>query len=89
MIYIFGNHPVRDFETWKPIFESDQPRAAAAGIHLVKLLRSVANPNTVHLFFTAPSVEAFERFIHDPVLPELMKEAGVLAPPAFEYFTEA
>lgn len=89
MTYVFGNHPVQDFDAWKPVFDSDQARANAAGIHLVKLFRSLENPNSVSMLFTIPSKEAFQAFIHDPVLPELMKNAGVLAPPTFEFFTEA
>ncbi len=89
MIYVFGNHPVQDFDTWKPVFDSDQPRAKAADIHLVKLFRSLENPNHVSMLFTVPSKEAFVAFINNPALPELMQKAGVLAPPVFEFFTEA
>lgn len=88
MIYAFGSHPVQNFDTWKPVFDSDQPRAEAAGIHCVKLFRSIDNPNEVNFLFTAASMEAFDQFIHDPVLPELMKSAGVLAPPSFRFFNE-
>ena len=89
MIYVFGNHPVQDFGTWKPFFDSDQPRAKAAGIHLVKLFRSLENPNDVSLLFTAPSKEVFLDFFNNPVLPELKKSAGVLAPPTVQFLTEA
>lgn len=89
MIYAFVTHPVQDFDTWKPVFDSDQPRANAAGIHLVHLFRSLDNPNNVSMLFTAPSAEALDAFMHNPVLAELMKKAGVLAPPTVELFNEA
>ncbi|MCC6462256.1 MAG: hypothetical protein IT260_17445 [Saprospiraceae bacterium] len=89
MIYILGNHPVRDFDTWKPYFDSDLARATAAGIHLIHLFRGLDDPNSVSILFSAPSKEAFLAFFNNPVLPELMQSAGVLAPPSIQYFTEA
>ena len=88
MIYVFGSHPVQDFATWKPIFDSDQPRAKAAGIILQKLFRGSENPNEVSMLFTVPSKEAFEQFIQEPTLGERMQQAGVLAPPVFEFYEE-
>ena len=89
MIYAFGSHPVQDFDAWKPVFDSDQPRAEAAGIHCVKLFRSLDNPNEVNMLFSATSMEAFDAFVHNPILAGLMQKAGVLAPPTFRFFTEA
>ena len=89
MIYALVSHPVQDFAAWKPFFYSDQARVNAAGMRLVKLFRSVDNPNNVSILFSAPSQEVFDAVLHDPVLPELMKQAGVLAPPTFQLFNEA
>lgn len=89
MVYVFGTHPVQDFDAWKPVFDSDQARATAAGFQLVHLLRGVENPNLVRIVFAVPSKEAFQAFASDPILAQKMKEAGVLAPPVFEFFTEA
>lgn len=89
MVYILGNHPVRDFDTWKPFFDSDLARAAAAGIHLVKLFRDLDDPNSVSILFSAPSKDVFLTFFDNPVLPELMQSAGVLAPPSIQFLMEA
>lgn len=89
MIYGIASHPVQDFETWKPIFDSDMDRAHANGITFIKLLRSVENPNDVNIFFSVPSKEAFDAFANNPILAEKMQAAGVLAPPVFRFFTEA
>lgn len=88
MIYVLVSHPIQDFDVWKPVFDSDQPRLNAAGARMVKLFRSLDNPNSVSILFSAPSKEVFDALVHDPVLPELMKKAGVLAPPTFAFFTE-
>lgn len=89
MIYALVSHPVQNFEVWKPVFDSDLARASAAGIGFVKLFRGLENSNLVSILCTAPSLEGFNAFFHDPILPELMKNAGVLAPPTVEIFTEA
>ncbi|MFN0213233.1 MAG: hypothetical protein ACKVT2_03180 [Saprospiraceae bacterium] len=89
MIYAIVSHPVQDFEVWKPVFDGDSARATNAGIVIVKLLRGLENPNLVTIVCTAPSLEGFNAFFHDPILPELMKNGGVLAPPTVEIFTEA
>ena len=88
MIYVLLSHPVQDFDTWRPVFDSDQARAAAAGIRNVKLLRGLENPNEVSIFCSVPSKEALDSFVNDPTLPELMKKAGVLAPPTIQIFHE-
>lgn len=88
MIYAFGSHPVKDFDTWKVVFDSDQPRAEALGIHCIKLLRAVEDPNLVNFLFSAPNNETFDAFLHNPALGELMQQAGVLAPPTFQFFNE-
>ncbi len=89
MIHAIVSHPVQNYDVWKPVFDSDAARASAAGIRFVKLLRGLENPNLVTIICSAPSVEGFNAFFHDPILPELMKNAGVLAPPTVEVFTEA
>ncbi len=89
MIYAILSQTVEDFKTWKPVFESDQPRAAAAGIECVKLLRSLENPNEISVLFSAPSSDALHRFFSDPILPVLMKRAGVVSLPTLEIFGEA
>lgn len=89
MIYAFVSHPVQNFEVWKPVFDSDKARATASGIQFINLLRGKENPNEVSIFCSAPSQEAFDAFFHDPILPELMKDAGVLAPPTVQIFTGA
>ena len=89
MIYAFVSHPVQDYDTWKPVFDSDSARAQAAGIRFIKLLRGLENSNEVSIFCSAPSREEFESFFHNPILPELMKDAGVLAAPRVEIFQEA
>lgn len=83
MIYIFGSHPVQDFNTWKPVFDSDQARATAAGVQLQQLFQDLDNPNNISMLFSAPSKEVFDRFCADPTLGQLMQQAGVLAPPVF------
>ena len=59
MIYILLSHPVQDFDAWKSIFESDQERASAADIQLIKLLRSKENPNEVSIFCSAQARKPF------------------------------
>jgi hypothetical protein len=36
---VFIAHPVADYDTWRPVYDADKPRRAAAGITDVAVFR--------------------------------------------------
>ena len=89
MIYVLVSHPVQNFETWKPVFDSDQPRVKNAGLTLHNIFRSAENPNDVSILFSAANKAVIETCMQDPALPILMEKSGVLAHPTVQFFNEA
>ncbi|MFN8352971.1 MAG: hypothetical protein U0Y10_00870 [Spirosomataceae bacterium] len=49
---------------------------------------ALEDPNLVNFLFSGPNQDAFDAFLHNPTLGELMQQAGVLAPPTFQFYTE-
>jgi hypothetical protein len=80
MARIFINHPGSDYDKWRPAFDADKPRRAAAGLVDVAVLRDVGNPNSIWIVGEGER-ETAERMFQDPELGKLMEEAGVTAPP--------
>ena len=76
----FPTHPVSDYEKWRPIFDADRPRLAAAGVTVVAVLRDTANPNLGWSCLDGERAVG-EKFLQDPEVGKIMQEAGVLAPP--------
>jgi hypothetical protein len=82
MARMFINHPVSDYGKWRPVFDADKPRRAAAGLTDVAVLRDADNPNSVWIVADGER-EAAEEMLQTPDLEKLMLEAGVTAPPEF------
>lgn len=49
MAEIFLNHPIDNYDTWRPTFDADAPRRSAAGMTNVSVLRDVDDPNSIWL----------------------------------------
>jgi hypothetical protein len=80
MAKIFLQHPVADFDKWRPIFDADGPRRDAAGLTNVRLLRDADDPNSVWIVADGDPAK-FEEMMKDPELGQAMQDAGVTAPP--------
>ena len=72
---------VRDYDTWKSVFDDGEPLRAKHGCSGHEIFRSDEDGNdlTVHLRF--PSREAGDSLRTDPELAAIMKRAGVETPP--------
>jgi hypothetical protein len=82
MARVFINHPVSDYDTWRPAFDSDQPRRTAAGLTDVAVLRDADDPNSVWIVFEGAR-EAAGAMLANLELGNVMQEAGVTAPPEY------
>lgn len=75
-------HEVNDFNSWKVVFDEDEPRRETAGFKFLSILRSVEDENSIAIFFMTPDHKAAKDFISDD-LQEKMEEAGVSSVPSF------
>jgi hypothetical protein len=80
MARVFIHHPVADYDKWRPVFDADKPRRAAAGLMDVAVLRDADDPNSVWIVGDGDA-GAVEKMLQDPDLAKVMQEAGVTAPP--------
>ena len=80
---------VRDYDTWKRVFDDGEPLRAKHGCsgHVVYRSDDDANDLTIHLQF--PSREAGESLRADPGLAAAMERAGVETQPTVTWVREA
>ena len=81
MSYIYVNHKVKDFNSWKPFFDKDIFEQEKFGITPAKLFCSANDRNDVHILFEASDLEKAQKFFSDPRLKNLMHTAGVISEP--------
>jgi hypothetical protein len=81
-LIILVQHRVRDFTSWKPVFEQQgglvRMKHGATG-H--SLYRSLDDPNDVVVSVDFPEEERARSFLADPALKEEMEQAGVQGQP--------
>ncbi|MEP7046675.1 MAG: hypothetical protein ABI949_08355 [Ilumatobacteraceae bacterium] len=86
MAKIFLNHPIADYDTWRPIYDADTPRREAAGMTNVVVLRNADDPNSIWLVGDGDP-EKFNTMMQDPGLADAMQKAGVTGPPQVFFAT--
>ena len=61
-------HPVRDFEAWKSVFDSDPARREVGGVRRYEIYRPIDDPNYVGVnleFDSQGTAEAFKRGLEE------------------------
>jgi len=87
--YTIVSHLVKDFDTWKTIFDQFEPIRKEAGELSAVVLRHADDPNMVTVINTWDSIEAFQALFNREELKVGMAEAGVTAPPTIVIANEA
>jgi len=82
MVKVIVQHEVKDFKTWKKVFDADQPSLKKAGVELKGLYTSAKNSNDVTMIFKAPSAETFDKVMSDPQRQQDIQKAGATTVPA-------
>ena len=80
MAVIILSHEVKDFASWRPIYDADSARRDSAGLKEVAVGTQSDNPNKVFMIWEGDPSNA-EKMMQDPELGIKMKEAGVLGQP--------
>lgn len=81
MSYLFVRHKVRNFEEWKPVYDSHEAARRKAGLTEKHLFRDAEDPTEVTLLFEASDDSKARAFVASDDLREAMKNAGVLGKP--------
>ncbi len=88
MISVIVQHEVRDYDTWKPVFDEHGTVRKQHGATSHEIYRSLDNPNEVMIVNHFESREQGEAFVSDPSLPEAMQRGGVIGQPRVTFVGE-
>lgn len=78
MIHMLCRNRVRDFETWKAVFDSHVDAHRSAGLRLLHMWRRDGDLNEVFFLFEADDRQRAQEFVADPAGAEAGRIAGVL-----------
>jgi|TARA_B110000263_G_scaffold44909_1_gene36846 quinol monooxygenase YgiN len=87
--YTITSHPVKDFDTWKSMFDQFESTRKDGGELSAVVLRHADDPNMVTVINTWDAIETAQKFFGREELKSVMGEAGVTAPPTFVLANEA
>ncbi len=82
------HHRVRDYTTWRPVFDAHEPVRTAAGLSNGRVYHSADNPNDLILLFDFADRQKAEEFATSDELKTAMQRAGVEGRPEM-HFTES
>jgi len=78
MIHLLCRNRVEEFSRWKAVFASHQAAHLDAGLRLVRIWRSVEEPNDVFFLFEVASMDKARKFIADPEAAKAGEVSGVM-----------
>ena len=87
-MYVIVQHRVRDYDTWKPVFDDHGSVRRRHGATGHTLYRNLDDPNDVTVVNEFPTRAQAEAFASDPSLREAMLRGGVIGEPTITW-TEA
>ena len=87
--YTIASHPVKDFDTWKSLFDQFEAVRKEGGERSAVVLRHADDPNMVTVINTWDNIETAQAFFNREELKAAMGDAGVTAPPIFVFANEA
>lgn len=75
------SHPVKDYATWRAVYDSAEPIRAKAGVTGAEVFHDPKGPNMMVIIHRFPSLEVMQAFLGDPGLKAAMEKGGVTAAP--------
>lgn len=80
MQYVLIIHEVKDYESWKKVFDDASDIRREAGERAYQVLKYENDPNKVVHFSSWTSIDDAKRFFESPKLVRIRTEAGVKSP---------
>jgi hypothetical protein len=87
--FMLVRHKVKDYATWKPVYDGHQPTRKAAGVSARQVFRSADDPNNVFVLFEVEDVGRAKAFGASTDLRETMMRAGVTEQPDIYFLSDA
>jgi quinol monooxygenase YgiN len=73
----FVRHRVRDYDTWRRVYDAFADAQKAGGVINQAVYRAEGDPNTVLIFHQFSTTDHARAFFSSPELQQAMREAGV------------
>jgi hypothetical protein len=89
MATIIVHHEVKDYDTWRKVFDGVEGLRRDGGETSAKVFRSEENPNHVTAILDYTSVDAARAWFANDTLKAKMMEAGVVGPPQIHFLADA
>lgn len=89
MAYMLVRHMVKDYATWKPVFDRHGVDRKARGSRGGYVFRSADDPNEVLILLEWDSLQSARQFVQASDLPKAMEQAGVADRPDIYFLDEA
>ena len=80
------SHKVKNYEKWRPLFNSDSNMRKESGLETIVVGRNTEDPNKILIAMTAADIQKAKDFGASPRLKEVMDKAGVLTKPDMQVF---
>lgn len=88
MPYVLIRHKVKDYKTWKPVFDEHGKMRKSSGSKGGKVFRNYDDPTEVFILLQWDTRENAQKFMKSDEVRETMHHAGVLGQPAIFYLDE-
>ncbi len=79
-------HTVKDYATWRPLFNADSTTRKASGMQDIIVGRGLDKKNNIMAVLQVSDVAKAKAFSADPRLKAVMKKGGVLSKPGVDFF---
>ncbi len=88
MTQVLVKHKVKDYDTWKDVFDNFASTRKTGGEKSYRILRPSENPNDLTLLFEWDTAENARTFMKSSELKSTMQRAGVAEEPTIQFLTE-
>jgi heme-degrading monooxygenase HmoA len=88
MLYLLCKHKVADFAKWHNVFQSHAEAQRKAGLHLLHVLRDVADTNHVVILFQVENLDKAKAFTEAPDAHKAAQDSGVIGVPEILFLNE-
>ncbi len=89
MPYLLIRHKVKDFATWKPVYDGHVLARDAAGLKELQLLRNADDSSEIVILFESRDHEQARAFVSSEDLRAAMERAGVADQPDIFFLDNA
>jgi hypothetical protein len=86
--YMLVRHKVKDFTSWKRVYDGHLPKRNEAGLTERILLRGLENSNEVIILFETKDIVRARKFAESTDLKETMEKGGVIDKPDIYFVSE-